>query len=362
MNPAKEDQASALRLRGNELEKAVAACLEGPVAPVGVESMTGDASSRRYFRVKPKPDAAGESAGSLVVMQLERPVTGEPLDFILIQEFLHRLDLPVPGMFRYDAALGLLFLEDLGDETLEARLGRSSPAEISRWYDAAVDQVALLQTRAKPSADTRVPAFHRRFDVDKLMWEMDFMLTHYVEGLLNSPLSAARRRQVRQPLLALCRDLAGRDPCFVHRDYHSRNLMVHAGRLVMIDFQDARLGPCQYDLVSLLRDAYFPLPEGVVEEKKERFLRQKEVLEGREMDRAGFHAGFDLMTIQRSLKAVGTFASQKEIHGRDRYLPCIPRTLGYVQKALGNRPEWASLQSALHEVVPGCGPDSGSRP
>jgi len=113
-----------------------------------------------------------------------------------------------------------------------------------------------------------------------------------------------------------------------HRDYHSRNLMLHDGRLCIIDFQDARLGPDTYDLVSLLRDSYLDLPEQVVEELIAYFL----ALGGRTADHAEFRRRFDLMALQRNLKALGTFGYQTIARRNPVYIQYIPRTLQYARE------------------------------
>ncbi len=314
-----------------------------------VRLLMGDASTRQYFRLSLEYPGQRAGPSSVMIMQLEQPQPNERLDWLEIGGYLKKHRLPVPLVHGYLPEHGLLLLEDLGDQTLEEVLRDADLKEISLWYDRVVDLLVEMQATAK---EEDAPAFRRRFDVEKLMWEFDFMLEHYVVNLLGQPAGTVLLDDVRKEMREVCSYLASIEPCFTHRDFHCRNLMIREGQLVMIDFQDARLGPPQYDLVSLLRDSYRALPEEMVTEKKERFIRRKQELEGRELDREAFDYGFDLMAIQRNLKAVGTFAYQAGARGNERYLPYIEPTLRNVKQTLGRRAELSDFTKALKKLLP----------
>jgi N-acetylmuramate 1-kinase len=305
-------------------------------------SMTGDASDRRYFRVS--FNNADVKPGSIVIMQLSSPIANGDNDFIQISRYLQNLKLRVPRIHKIDAEKGLLHLEDCGDETLSDRL-LSTPHELEKLYSKAIAELVELQTRAHNAP------FTRRFDVEKLMWEMEFMLTHYIEGLLKTPLSPKQRNNWTQELLPLCQLLSEQPLYFVHRDFHSRNLMVHNNELIWIDFQDARLGPCQYDLASLLRDSYVTLDEPFRIKMIDLFLELHSA-QGNLFVREDFLKIFDWMSIQRNLKAIGTFSFQKCEKNSDRYLQYIAPTLNYVHQALGRRPELSGLSRLLQDFTP----------
>jgi aminoglycoside/choline kinase family phosphotransferase len=137
--------------------------------------------------------------------------------------------------------------------------------------------------------------------------------------------------------------LASEPRVLCHRDYHSRNLMLHEGQLYIIDFQDARMGPDTYDLVSLLRDSYLDLPEKVVDELIAYFL----ALKGSGGTEQDFRPRFDLMALQRNLKALGTFGFQTTARGNPVYIQYIPRTLRYVRRNLEQLPQFARLRELL---------------
>jgi aminoglycoside/choline kinase family phosphotransferase len=145
--------------------------------------------------------------------------------------------------------------------------------------------------------------------------------------------------------------LAAEPRVVCHRDYHSRNLMVRDGRLVVIDFQDARMGPDTYDLVSLLRDSYVELPEADVDALTTVFLERT----GQSCDAAAFGRRFDLMALQRNLKALGTFGYQASARGNQTYLPYVSRTLGYVRDNLRRHPRFDRIAAVLGRAVPELG-------
>ena len=323
-----------------------------PVTHVGFSPLQGDASTRQYYRLSVEYQEGTSMSQTLILMQLEAPNVRGETDFIRVLKFLQGIHLPVPELFHFDAKRGLLLLQDCGDITLETHLRSADPAILKSWYVKAVHLLADMQMEATQAIDADCPAYHLKFDVEKLMWEMDFMLEHFIEGTQQNTLKTAARKEIRKQLTALCTTLAGQTPCFTHRDYHSRNLMVYNDGLVLLDFQDARMGPSQYDLASLLRDSYLPLPDALVWELVDVFIQKKQERENHTIDREEFVRVFDLMSIQRNLKAIGTFAYQKKIKNNDRYMRYIAPTLEYVRQALVRRAELESLHSVLSETIP----------
>ena len=322
------------------------------------ERLEGDASERSYFRVSQKNSGGAhgmevqKSLQSLIIMQLEKPVIEGETDFTRVLKFLRALDLPAPELFYYDIPKGLLFLEDCGTMTLEDQLN-ASPQSKAQLYRQAVELLVCMQSRATHSIDSTCPAYHRKFDVKKLMWEFNFMLDYYVDEFCGSPLESSARKELREVFTPLCESLAAEKLCFTHRDYHSRNLMCDHGHLSLIDFQDARMGPCQYDLVSLLKDSYVKIEDTLTEELIDYYILLKEKEEGKKVDRESFDRIFDGMSIQRNLKAVGTFAYQSIKKKNNRYEDFIAPTLGYVRKALRRQFKDTSLQKLLLKYIPG---------
>ena len=340
------------RFDPNQLLETLSSVIHPAVAKVNHTALAGDASTRQYYRLHLEGDATFTGPRTLILMQLPQPEKNKNNNFVSIQTFLSALNLPVPKLYHYDLARGLLFLEDCGDETLESALAQADRATLETYYNRAVDLLLSMQAEATPAIDSKCPAHDLRFDVEKLMWEMDFMLEHYVGGLKGKTLDSPSRDALRGHLTDLCEVLASQPLCFAHRDYHSRNLMVQEETLVMLDFQDARMGPCQYDLASLLRDSYLQLPEDLVWKMVDRFMKHKQEREGTPLDPEEFIRVFDFMAIQRNLKAVGTFAAQSVTQKNDRYLEYIAPTLDYVKNTLDRNPELNPLREALQNVIP----------
>jgi len=356
--PATESNFLKARFGPSYLSTTMEKIFKWSASGIHCEGLQGDASDRSYFRVSQKNsegvnrNKAQKSLESLIVMQLEKPVLDMEIDFTQVLKFLRALDLPAPELFYYDIPKGLLFLEDCGTMTLEDQLN-ASPQSKAQLYRQAVELLVCMQSRATHSIDSTCPAYHRKFDVKKLMWEFNFMLDYYVDEFCDSPLGSLARKELSEAFTPLCESLAAEKLYFTHRDYHSRNLMFDQERLVLIDFQDARMAPCQYDLVSLLKDSYVKIEDALVEELIDYYILLKEKEEGKKVDRESFDRIFDGMSIQRNLKAVGTFAYQSIKKNNNRYEGFIAPTLGCVRKALRRQFKDTSLQKLLLKYIPG---------
>jgi aminoglycoside/choline kinase family phosphotransferase len=305
-----------------------------------VVPLTGDASDRRYFRVI---FADGES---MVLALHAGPIDFRTLPFANVAELLQQMPLPVPAIHGHADAEGLIALQDLGDVTLQAHLGAASAAEHAALYRQAVSLIEVLQRRGRELASDRYLPYGIAFDIEKLTWELDFFVRHFVEAYRGVVLSDAERGAVRDEWKAIAEELASEPRVLCHRDYHSRNLMLWGGSLNIIDFQDARLGPDTYDLASLLRDSYVDLPEPEVDDLIAHFL----ALKGNP-DLAGFRRRFDLMALQRNLKALGTFGYQTTTRGNTVYIQYMPRTLRYASTNLAKYPRFGRLRDLLSAHV-----------
>ena len=319
-----------------------------PVLQLECRLLKGDASDRKYYRATYLLKTSPDRLRSIVIMQLAR-LEPEP-NFNCIQKFLKKMDIPVPDILRFDAERGLIFLVDCGDTHLVDKI-EAEPKNIVYWYQKAIEIIVAFHTRATENLTPDCPAKNLFFDEEKLMWEMDFMLEHYVHGMLKNVLSFDEKNKTREALGTLCKSLSDQNRVFTHRDYHSRNIMIHNDKLKVIDFQDARMGPCQYDLVSLLKDSYIVIEESVRKELLEYYIECMQGY-GREIKRDSFYKIFDWMSVQRNLKAIGTFAYQAKILGNDRYLQYVEPTLEYVRKTLENRRDLEFLAPALNSAIP----------
>jgi aminoglycoside/choline kinase family phosphotransferase len=336
-------------LTKDALERAtfpVAAELLGPDAPVLV-TLPGGASIRHYHRIQ-------IGARSLLVMELgDDPLKSEEaskvavkeLPFLNVQRYLARAGVAVPEVYRYDAQLGLVYLEDLGDVTFESQVLDANDEVRAHWYRLAIDQLVTLQTFAVAHPDPDCVAFSRGFDFELLKWELDHFREYGLEAQGHS-LTPAEREEVERHFQNIAEQLAEAPRLFVHRDYQSRNLMVEGERLRVIDFQDALLGTPAYDLVGLLRDSYVPLSVPLLDQ-----------LVAYHADQAGqpqaeFRALFDLQTVQRKLKDSGRFVFIDRVKKNPSFLVHIPNSLAYVRNAFARLPELAPLQEILGRYLP----------
>jgi N-acetylmuramate 1-kinase len=310
---------------------------------VRVVPLTGDASDRRYFRVL-HPD------GSTRVLAVHaEPFTYSELPFVNVARLFEQIELPIPQILDHADDLGVLALDDLGDVTVQAHLGTSAQAEHAALYRQAVAFIELMQRRGADLESSEYTPYSIAFDVDKLTWELDFFLKHFVEGYRGANISPVERQAIREESAHIVEDLAGEPRVLCHRDYHSRNLMLRGGQLYIIDFQDARMGPDTYDLVSLLRDSYMDFKEETVDELIAYFLALKGRITTRTAAIEEFRWRFDLMALQRNLKALGTFGYQTTARGNTVYIQYIPRTIHYVRANLTKYPRF----SRLHELLAG---------
>ncbi|MGD9850060.1 MAG: aminoglycoside phosphotransferase family protein [Nitrospirales bacterium] len=331
--------------------------------------MAGDASNRRYYRLFLK----GAPASSLILMKLADPegfkfseeaVSGAvsniaELPFINILKHLKAHGATVPALYFYDVLAGLLYLEDLGNVTL-AQACKGAPLKVlEHWYGQAVDQLVHLHARASQPSASPCLAFTRSFDVPLYLWEFDHFLEYGVVVRQRRPMCADDGVPVREEFQKIAEVLASQPKVFTHRDYHSRNLMVHGDQLGIIDFQDALMGPATYDLASLLRDSYVGLDEGLIDRLIDRYLEGVRSVIPTSRNRAflfddsgAFRRLFDYTSIQRNLKAAGRFVYIDQVKKNPNFLASIPHTLRNVQANLEKYPELHRLRTHLTPYVP----------
>ena len=303
-----------------------------------VVPLTGDASDRRYFRVLLK------DARPIVLALHAGPIDYASMPFVSIARLLSEVPVPVPRVLHYSDQLGVLGLEDLGDVTLQAHLGASTPTEHAALYREAVSFIVRMQERGEALRSDADPPYRIAFDVEKLSWELEFFVKHYLLAYKGAALADEQRDALREEWSAIAGELAAEPRVLCHRDYHSRNLMLHDGSLYIIDFQDARMGPDTYDLVSLLRESYVDLNPQQVDGLIAYFLAHHG---GDAVDEDEFRRRFDLMALQRNLKALGTFGYMTTSRNNTVYIQYIPRTLAHVKTNLAKYPRFERLLGLL---------------
>ena len=265
--------------------------------------------------------------------------------FVRIAETMAIIGLNVPTVFQHDINNGFLLLTDFGSRCYLDVLNEHNAESM---YAEALD--ALLVLQHGDIAGAALPDF----DADLLMSEMALFRDWLLDTHLRLSLSLPEQAALQRCFDYLSASALEQPQVWVHRDYHSRNLMVTGERNPgIIDFQDAVVGPITYDLVSLLRDCYIVWPQSRVAEWVARYyerLRSSELLSA-EVELAQFMRWFDLMGIQRHLKAAGIFARLHHRDGKANYLNDIPRTLAYVEQVAPHYPEFDFLYRLIEQRV-----------
>ena len=312
--------------------------------------LAGDGSDRRYYRLL---TLKNRSAG--VVMKMAPfGQSGGDEPFLAIQRHLAQAQVEVPQIYAFAPEEGLIWLEDLGDKTLQLQCLRF-PGRLMSLYQQAIDALIGLQTRASPTGHSKgdqegLIAFRHRFDVAKLESEVDFTLEHLLVGYLKKILSPKERKKLRALWVPILEELAAQPTVLAHRDYHARNLMITPERLVLIDFQDARLGPAAYDLASLLGDAYVFLSARERRDLFNYYVGRAGGLVPGVSDASQFARSYRLASIQRGFKAMGSFAFFYNRKADAQYLRYIGNAFQRVQWLLRGMPTGDPLRQELLKV------------
>ena len=298
-----------------------------------VAPASSDASFRRYFRV-------WYDDQTRIVMDAP-PDKEDCRPFVAIGQAMRGLGLNAPEVLASNFEQGLLLLSDLGNRQYLAELSANN---VSALYDDALAALARLQTGGDPSTSLLPP-----YDTALLHREMELFREWFLGRLLGLELRDDEHRVLDHAFALLANNALEQPRVWVHRDYHSRNLMVtDAFNPGVLDFQDAVIGAVTYDLVSLLRDCYIAWPREQVERWVLDYRARLRALGMQGLDDAEqFLRWFDLMGVQRHLKATGIFARLNLRDGKAGYLPDIPRTLGYVLEVAGRYPELSDLHYML---------------
>jgi hypothetical protein len=311
---------------------------------IAVERLTGDASTRQYFRTA-LPDGR-----SFIIARYPEPFDPASHSYCDVTKLFLVAGLPVPRLFDVNGELGMMLQEDLGDVRLQDWLPTATTEEHRLAYREAVDLIVRIQAATELAYDRGSIASRLAFDVEKLGWELRYFYTNFFEKYLQSPLAADVAEQVQDEFLQIASELAAVPRVLTHRDFHSRNLMLTGSREHIIDHQDARMGPPSYDLASLLGDPYVELDDELVEEMITHFLESHGGNATSEA-RAEFRAEFELMSVQRLLKATGTYAYQTAVVGNQVYVPYIPRSLSRAIRAMERLNRFPAIRRALDAVA-----------
>jgi hypothetical protein len=277
-----------------------------------IHALTPDASTREYFRLPWK------GRTSAVAAVYPEPFDPEIHPFLDVTRLFVAARLPVPEILDVDAAHGIIVQEDLGDQQLRRVFETVGEDEREVYLERAISLIADIQAATPLAYERDSIASRLAFDEAKLSWELEFFLEHFFKSYRKETLKHAEGAEVRAELNDLASELAARPRVLCHRDFHTSNLLIDPeNRLRVIDHQDARMGPASYDLVSLLLDRQTGVPSlAEIRERRLYFLEERRQRGLDALDPDEFGREFRLMTVQRCLKAVGTFSYQCGVSGR----------------------------------------------
>jgi len=308
--------------------------------------LAGDASTRRYYRV-----VSGEK--SWVLMEWEPFEKPKDFPFLSVQHYFQKHKIPVPEVLAFCEKEGLFLLEDLGDLTLERKFWEFQNQEnILPYYESTLDELVKIHSLSFGDQKKSCTAYDVAFTQEKLLWEFHYMKEHLLEKKFQIPMSAIFSKALEVEFTEICRRLSSLPRVICHRDFHSRNVMIKHGRIQIIDFQDARMGPAVYDLVSLLLDSYVELNEETIQILMKRYRESFTHWAQITKDAETFQKEFDLQAIQRCLKACGSFASFFNTRADSRYLKHIPKTLEIVESKLKNFSDFPRLTELMAMTRP----------
>lgn len=303
-----------------------------------IERLTGDASTRRYYRLFTEKYS--------FVVCLDNPNENDKNPFVSVQNFLNNHKIRVPQIHDMDLKKGYILEEDLGDITLLQHLSTvNNEEEEYEVYKRVID--SLLNLHQIPKEEIQgVNLFDLKFDKEKLMQEISFSVGYFLEKFLKVD-DAEIKDKVLREFEPICERLEKENMVLTHRDFHSRNIMVKDDEYITIDFQDARWGIPQYDLVSMLEDCYYELGR-TNKYKLVKYYYEKmgnDLLQQKDFD--NFMSLYNDMTLQRVFKAIGSFSYIYDTREDVRYIKYIGFAMEKLKRVLYSDPKYSTLRKLL---------------
>jgi hypothetical protein len=309
--------------------------------------LTPDASTRNYFRIP-------WNKSNAVAAVYPEPFDPEFHPYLDVTRLFLDNGIPVPEIYAVDGQQGIIVQEDLGDRQLFKVYDELPEDECEEYKERAVNLIAQIQKATGVAFEKQSIASRLAFDEAKLSWELDFFMDHFFDSLRKETLRHGEAAELKVELNDIAAELSARPRVLCHRDFHAANLMVDKNdQLRVVDHQDARMGPVTYDLVSFLLDRRSE-PPSLAELRAYRLflLEQRRLLGLDALDPDEFAQEFRLMTIQRGLKAIGTFSYQTAVCGRGKvYEQFIQPTMAIVLQAADWLDRFPALRRMLGERV-----------
>lgn len=345
-------------------DELVRQCFGSRTAVRNVLALAGDASTRRYARLRLEGPGAPPSVVAMLLADRgialsseELAVLQQPpaeLPYLNVHRFLSRLGVAVPELYADASECGVLLLEDIGDVALWDAVQRQPTQSVQRLYERAIDQLLLIQIEGTRRHDPSCIAFQQAFDERLYTWEFEHFIEYGIERRLGQTLPTDDAAVLRRHFAAIARRLDAAPRYLNHRDFHSWNLFVQDGAIRVIDFQDALLAAAPYDLATLLGDRDTPqVVRPAVETALLDYYRQRwAILAGEEVDPEAFADVYFLCALQKALKVVGRFYFLDIEKRKPGYLRYIPSTVRQIERILPRFPEHADMAGVLRRWMP----------
>ncbi len=323
--------------RYKDLENWLSNFIDKPIKSIAPAST--DASFRRYFRV------FVDNQNTYIAVDAP-PEYEDSVKFVKIASLMQAMGVIVPKIIATNLQEGFLLIGDLGKETMLNAIHRQE-TKAQEFYGEAIEILFNIQTNGSSHVEG-LPLYSKELLMDEMRLFVDwFCLRHLKIG--PEIIDDYGFEEIFEQLSVYALD---QNQVFVHRDFHSRNiLMSEKGEMGVVDFQDAVRGPITYDLVSLLKDCYISLPSSKIDHWVDHYFARLMDLELIEKSHQEFKLAFDLMGVQRHLKAIGIFSRLKYRDGKDSYILDIPRTINYVYTTAKNHPFLDPLYQFIHQHV-----------
>ena len=326
-------------------------------------AIPGGASIRGYARVR-LPGSGPLPSLVLMVLSDPDPAKGveevmaagliKELPFINVHRHLRAAGVAVPEIYHYNRNCGLIYLEDLGSVHLRQHIEPGSPERKQEGFEAAIRELCKVQVDANNLKSTDFLGFLVKFDHDLLMWELNHFTEYAIDKRFPGALRPADASAISAHFEAITAELLAGPYALQHRDYHMDNLLVPAGRVRVIDFQDAFMGPLAYDLACLLydRDTSTILGPDLIARLVDYYADEYEKRSGQALDRRAYRRGFELCVIHRMLKVVGRFHFIDQVKKRPEFLPFIPHMLPPIADYLGRDGSGRALLDVICRYLP----------
>lgn len=314
--------------------------------PVKIQPLTPDASVREYFRIDWNDSTA-------IACVYPEPFLPEEQAYLDVTNLFLLGGLPVAKIYDFSSALGVIVQEDFGDTILRDVLEKAVYKEKNELLNEAIKLIARIQAATGKAFEINSIASRLSFDEEKLLWELDFFKKHYFETFKKQLLTEQNNLALIEEFTELARELQRHATVLCHRDFHAANLMIDSeNRLRIIDHQDARIGAASYDIVSLLLDRVLKTPdESWLEEKVRFFLTERDKLGLEKITFEDFLYEFRLQTVQRCLKAIGTFSFQSVNRGKIYFIPFIVPMFRIILDAAENLRRFSNLQRIIKKQI-----------